>query len=195
VQSQSEPQSLAQQAASPDTAAAREDASTETSASSTQQSVLALDTKALQEQLLREINRVRGNPRALLVEAESLLPLFQGTDFNPPFLPARAGVKGTIETREGAAAVRDLVQFLGKQPPRPPLASCPAALCAAAADHALDIGGTGAVSHAGADGCGVRERVERYAEWSGSLGESLAFGVGSGHLGKSAAADVVMQVG
>ena len=45
-----------------------------------------------------------------------------------------------------------------------------------ARDHAEDIGSNGLIGHLGSDSSTLRERVERYAGWKGSIAENIYFG-------------------
>ena len=50
----------------------------------------------------------------------------------------------------------------------------------AARDHCNDIGPKGQISHIGSDGSQPWERIERYAEWDGSVAENISFGQDTG---------------
>jgi uncharacterized protein YkwD len=60
-------------------------------------------------------------------------------------------------------------------------------LCKAANDHAKDIGPKGICGHNGSDGSSMSERIERYGQWSGNVGENIDFG---GKTGR----DIVMNL-
>ena len=81
-----------------------------------------------------------------------------------------------LATHEGAAAVAECAAALRAAAPTPALASLDAALAAAAAEHATDLGASGSTDHTGADGSGPRERIERHGAWEKTLGENLSFG-------------------
>lgn len=53
-------------------------------------------------------------------------------------------------------------------------------LAVAARDHANDIGPKGIVGHSGSDGSTMTDRIERYGEWMGHVGENISFGQSSG---------------
>jgi len=49
-------------------------------------------------------------------------------------------------------------------------------LCYSARDHSEDIGSNGLIGHIGSDSSTLRERVERYAGWEGSIAENIYYG-------------------
>ena len=49
-------------------------------------------------------------------------------------------------------------------------------LTSAARDHANDIGPKGITGHTGSDGSSMTDRIERYGEWMGHIGENISFG-------------------
>lgn len=49
----------------------------------------------------------------------------------------------------------------------------------AAQDHATDLGRTGDSGHKGSNGEYYTERIERYGEWEGRLGENIYLGLDS----------------
>lgn len=56
-----------------------------------------------------------------------------------------------------------------------------------AADHANDIGPKGISGHTGSDGSSMSDRISRYGDWMGKIGENIDFG------GKTAK-DVVLSL-
>ena len=57
----------------------------------------------------------------------------------------------------------------------------------AARDHVLDQGPSGGLGHLGNDGSRMSDRVSRYGEWSGKIGENISYG-------RSDAREVVVQL-
>ncbi len=55
------------------------------------------------------------------------------------------------------------------------------ALSRAAADHVRDTGSRGLTGHRGADGSALSERIERYGNWSGHIGENIVYGISGAH--------------
>ncbi len=124
-------------------------------------------TAAAQQDILRELNYARTNPRAYAQEMEAVRQYFQGTTYREPGQPA-------IRTREGLAAVDEAISYLRSAAAVGPL-SYSAGLEKAAADHVRDIGPKGIASHTGSDGSTPRDRVERYGRWLVAMGENIAF--------------------
>lgn len=82
-----------------------------------------------------------------------------------------------IVTDEGVAAVNECIRAMERQKPCKPLV--PAfGLSRAATDHVEDCGPAGTVSHTGADGSTMGERMERHGEWLECAGENIAYGDG-----------------
>lgn len=54
----------------------------------------------------------------------------------------------------------------------------------AARDHCLDTGPLGITSHTGSNGESMSMRIEKHGDWSGRIGENLAYGGtnGRGHM-------------
>lgn len=53
-------------------------------------------------------------------------------------------------------------------------------LSKACADHINDLGPKGLTGHTGSDGSSVDQRIERYGEWGGKIGENISFGCKTG---------------
>ena len=45
-----------------------------------------------------------------------------------------------------------------------------------AKDHSDDVGSNGLIGHLGSDSSTLRERIERYADWKGSIAENIYYG-------------------
>jgi len=78
-------------------------------------------------------------------------------------------------TQEGAAVVKDTIEFLKKQPAVPPV-TLDMLLSLAAEDHAKDIGPKGITAHEGSDGSTTKSRIEKHCDWKVTMGENLEFG-------------------
>jgi uncharacterized protein YkwD len=91
-----------------------------------------------------------------------------------------------IRTTEGVAAVDEAIAVLESATVAPHV-SVVRGLCLAARDHALDQSRTGGVGHDGSDGSQLRDRIERYGTWTGSIAECISYGKGT-------AAEVVMRL-
>ncbi|KDO35524.1 hypothetical protein SPRG_00370 [Saprolegnia parasitica CBS 223.65] len=127
-----------------------------------------LDTMAVS--VAAEINALRTNPKGFIAHCEEMLKHFDDKILTIP----SEGIR--LQTDEGATAVQDCIAFLKQQTALPPL-MLDGNLSKAAQDHAADLGDHGTVSHTGQDGSSMVQRLDRYGEWKGSVGELLAFGL------------------
>ena len=118
--------------------------------------------------LLIEINSARTHPGVYASYLEKLKPLFSGKVYAPSGQEAYA-------TQEGWSAVEEAMKFLRTAKPQGPLNMSPG-LCLAAATHVKDQSGTGATGHKGADSTFIEERVKRFGNWQGGIGENLTYG-------------------
>jgi len=82
-------------------------------------------------------------------------------------------------TQEGRRAWREARDAFARQPSLHEL-KWNDGLALAAQDHCNDTGGKGVVSHDGSDGSKVWDRMERYGDPSGTMGENLSFGKSRG---------------
>lgn len=105
--------------------------------------------------VLREVNLARTSPRAY---AQILLA--QQNDFR------------SVEERR---ALQEAVHFLEHTRPLPPLTSS-SGLAMSAMSHVQNQGGTGAVGHRGTDSSSPWDRIGRYGQWLGCVGENIAYG-------------------
>jgi hypothetical protein len=136
------------------------------------------ETKSKSAELIfHEMNLARQFPVFLKQEAQWYL-----TNAGPP-----NGNGNFVGTREGAAAVRDLIKFLESpevtSAPFLPFEKYSRQLCCSASLHCNDIGPKGVCEHSG-----VRDLIETYADWSGQLNENLTFGT------SRTARDIVLQL-
>lgn len=136
---------------------------------------------ALEAGIVEELNRVRTDPAAYAVHLEALLPAFDGKDLRTPH--------GLLETREGAAAVREAIRALRATEPIGPLRRS-SGMSAGAKDLARDQGITGATGHDGSDGSTASDRVNRYGRWDGRLSENVSYSA----YATVTARDVVVQL-
>ena len=132
-------------------------------------SSMATDLPRLEAQVLSELNSVRTNPAAYAANLSPLLTMFTGTVLQRP------GWSFPVQTNEGAAAVREAIDALAKQPAVPRLTLDPA-LSTAARDLANDQSRTGAVGHTSSDGASPADRISRYGTWAISYGENVDYG-------------------
>jgi uncharacterized protein YkwD len=122
---------------------------------------------AFRADIVAEVNAARTDPAAYARKARALRALFRGDRIERPGETA-------LITREGPAAVDEAIGFLEGQTSLPALGGHPG-LDRAAADHAADQAGSGAVAHTGGDGSSPADRMRRYGRWS-ATGEAIAYG-------------------
>jgi hypothetical protein len=128
----------------------------------------ASQDQKLADDLLAGINRLRADPRAYIQTLKAYLKLFQGDKVYRPGEPI-------LLTREGPAAVKDAIRYLGSAPKMPALKPDPL-ITRAAGDHVADLGPTGQLGHFGSDGSSPSDRLRRYGQVKRAVGESLGFG-------------------
>ena len=75
----------------------------------------------------------------------------------------------------GGRAAAEAVRFLERAAPLPPLEHSDG-LAQAAQSHVLEQGSAGGFGHAGRDGARSFERIARYGEWRGAVGENIDYG-------------------
>lgn len=121
---------------------------------------------ALEAGIVEELNRVRSDPAGYAAHLEALLPQFDGT--------LRRTADGLLQSREGAAAVREAIGALLGTAPMAPLQRSPG-LSAAARDLARDQASSGGMGHDGSDGSTPADRANRYGRWGGALSENVSY--------------------
>lgn len=126
------------------------------------------DYRAIERDLVSELNAARANPSAYAVHLSAILPLYSGN-------LSRRDTGPAIQTQEGAAAVREAIDALKQQAPVPRIAAS-AAMSLAARDLAVDQSRTGAIGHAGSDGSSPETRLSRYGQWKSSYNENVDYG-------------------
>lgn len=108
--------------------------------------------------LVEQVSWARTHPQDDITVLRERLPRYKGKELSP----ATGQSSVTIVTKEGAAAVKDALRFLASQAPIGGVgAVSEEGLELAAADHAADIGATGAASHASSDGTSPADRARR----------------------------------
>jgi len=122
----------------------------------------------LYRQVFDELNSCRRNPSQYSSKVKRLLPLFKGDVMHKPG-------ETPIQTSEGKRVVQECVQYLDRARPVPAL-TLSDTLSRASQDHCNDCGPSGHFGHDGADGSTMQERVERYVEWEGNIGENIDYG-------------------
>ena len=125
-------------------------------------------TSSLSEQVLAEINLCRSNPAKYAEKLRATLQYYDGNLLNKPgSIP--------IETEEGPDNVNECIDQLIATSPLPVMRwSVP--LTKAAQVHVDDIGPAGEMGHYGTDGSDAGDRIERFGQWEGTIGENIDYG-------------------
>jgi uncharacterized protein YkwD len=124
-------------------------------------------------EIATEINKVRSDPPAYarFIREGHLTRFVDDVVYKSS---ANGGVH--ISTHEGKQGVLETISFLeGLQGPLPPVAPR-RELELASGDHVTDIIVNKCDGHDGTDGSTVRDRIERYCQWRGTIGENIDFG-------------------
>jgi uncharacterized protein YkwD len=117
--------------------------------------------------ILAEMNLARTQPQQYAAYVEAFKKNYKGKQL---LLPGRK----PLNTFDGEAAVDEAVAYLRAAQPLTVLdASKPLSL--AAKDHGIDAVTNGGMGHTGSDGSKPNDRVERYGEWLGALGEAIIY--------------------
>lgn len=139
-----------------------------TSAPSAPVAAAQRDYSRIESEVLSALNLARANPSAMASQLQQLEAYFTGARFKRPSWPI------TIQTVEGAPAVREAVSAVRAQRPVPSL-TLNSALTKAARDHVTDRARTGNTGHTGSDGSNTATRVARYGTWQTSLSENIDY--------------------
>lgn len=127
----------------------------------------------LEKDVILHLNMARTDPAGYAEDfIEPRLRYFSGTDYNEPEGPIQRTVEGELAVAECVSDMK------GTEPMGVLLPSH--AISLAAADHAADHSETGNRGHTGSDGSTFDTRIERYADWRGTIGEVIAFGPRNG---------------
>ncbi len=123
----------------------------------------------LEKEVIYEINLFRSNPADYA--EKYIAPL--ASYYNQKILEYSGDVR--IQTREGVRALNECVRELKTKQPLP-LMYPSKKLTLAANDHQKDQEKTGKTGHTGSDRSGMKERIERYAQWQVRIAENIAYG-------------------
>lgn len=129
---------------------------------------------ALEHGVIDELNFARSNPQGYAAGLERELQYYQGTLFRRP------GDESALQTREGAAAVREAIRVLRQTRPLTPL-RISEGMTLGARDHVKDQAPRGLMNHRGTDGTQAWDRVSRYGDWQAKISENMTFGPASPH--------------
>ena len=127
--------------------------------------------ETLETEVLDALSAARLGPSDVATRLATRASQYKGKTYQPPGNNARPR-----QTKEGASAVKDAIQWLQKCEAACPLAEAGVGLKLAAEDHAVDVGGAGVASHRGGDDSRPEDRATRYGKWKGAVGECLWYG-------------------
>eukprot|EP00343_Euplotes_focardii_P008006 CAMPEP_0205819176 /NCGR_PEP_ID=MMETSP0206-20130828/1437_1 /ASSEMBLY_ACC=CAM_ASM_000279 /TAXON_ID=36767 /ORGANISM="Euplotes focardii, Strain TN1" /LENGTH=326 /DNA_ID=CAMNT_0053112443 /DNA_START=77 /DNA_END=1057 /DNA_ORIENTATION=- len=122
---------------------------------------------------------MRTKPESFIPILEDRLTKFVGKGIKLP-----SGV--TLMSKEGPKAVKEAIKFLKKQSPVGKI-TLSKELNNASQDHAKDLGSNDGRGHKSKDGSTLSDRIERYCNWGGSIGENISYRAGK-------AQDVVLRL-
>jgi uncharacterized protein YkwD len=128
----------------------------------------------LERDVVQELNRVRTNPARYADVLEKDLQYYRGDIFRRP------EDDSGLQTREGAAAVREAIGVLRSTKPVGALRPS-SGMSHAARDHLNDQAPRGLMNHKGTDGSMAWDRVARYGQWQRKVSENMTFGPASPH--------------
>lgn len=122
----------------------------------------------LEQEILDEMNLARADPQKYAGFVEEFKKYYDG---NRLVIPGR---KKALVTNEGIPAVDEAISYLRNQKPLPSLITAKG-LCLAAKDHANDLASKGLSGHRGSDGSLPNDRVDRFGDWEGAIGETVVY--------------------
>lgn len=127
-----------------------------------------IDYAALAEEIAKEVNLARTNPRLYAAWLRDQRPYYRGTQLRRPG-------ETPVRTKEGLAAVDEAIRWLERQRPVGTL-SVSRGLSLAARDLVAPQGASGGFGHKGPDGTMPSDRIERHGQWESTIGENVAYG-------------------
>ncbi|MCX8117336.1 MAG: CAP domain-containing protein [Desulfobacterota bacterium] len=128
--------------------------------------------RALEEDLFRELNRVRSAPKTYAFHLKEMRPFYHGKELRRPG-------QTPLLTQEGVNALIEAIHFMERASPVPTL-RWSTGLSRGAKDHVEEQGRTAAVGHGTAEGSRPHERIARYGVWQKKMGENIAYGCRGG---------------
>ncbi|OMJ70044.1 hypothetical protein SteCoe_32082 [Stentor coeruleus] len=125
-------------------------------------------SRNLPEAVLVELNLCRSNPAKYSDKLAATLKYYNENVFEKPgAIP--------IETEEGPDNVQECIDQLKATKALAPI-KWSDVLAKAAQVHVDDIGPAGAMGHTGTDNSDPGERIERFGQWEGTIGENIDYG-------------------
>lgn len=121
--------------------------------------------------ILEGLNQLRENPAAYADLLKQERRWYQGRLLQIPN-------ETSIVTNEGVRALDEAIVELESVRRSVGRIVLSQGLSNAAADQVRDTGRRGLTGHKGADGSEFNRRIDRYGQWSGEIGENIAYGPG-----------------
>ena len=131
-----------------------------------------IDYEEIEQDIFQCHNNCREDPSSYITKLKELQPYFKDKIYHHPF-------EDSITTYEGVDIIEEACQYLKTLKPLDILIYSPE-LSLACRDHIKDIGPKGLTDHIGSDGSNITDRIEKYCEWDGIVGENLDFGFKEG---------------
>jgi hypothetical protein len=133
-----------------------------------------LDFSQIEQDVIRETNLARTNPKAYAEKLKEFLKLFDGRLIRIPG-------KIPLMTQEGVRPVKEAIVYLMKVEPVEALAESKG-ITLAARDHVNDQAAKGTIGHYGSNRSTPFDRMKKYGKIKGGAGENIAYGFDTGEL-------------
>ena len=131
-----------------------------------------IDYEEIEQDIFQCHNECRENPQSSISKLKEIQPYFKDKIYHHP-------LEDAITTYEGADIIEEATQYLKTLKPINTLIYSEE-ISKACRDHIADIGHKGLTDHIGSDGSNITDRIEKYCEWDGIVGENLDFGFREG---------------
>ena len=131
-----------------------------------------IDYEQIEQDIFQCHNDCRENPYSYITKLKELQPYFKDKIYHHP-------LEDAITTYEGVEIIEEASQYLKSLKPLNSLIYS-SEISKACRDHVADIGPKGLTDHIGSDGSNITDRIEKYCEWDGIVGENLDFGFREG---------------
>jgi len=119
---------------------------------------------------------MRTDPTSLVPELEKMAAAFEG---NGRYIMVD-GMKTMLMTQEGAAPVKEFIEFLKKQTPLKPL-KLAKDLKGYSCIHVKDQGPSGQTGHSATDGTSFGDRIAKLMKANFVIGENISYGSAKAH--------------